>query len=450
MHLVPTLLIFALTLALILLRPRGMHEACATAIGGALMLLCGLETPRQAVRTVAQSGDVLLFLLGLLLLSDLLRASGFFEWAAIHAARAARGDGRALFRNVFLLGALITAFLSLDTTAVILTPIVLSFVQRLRLPSRPFLLACAFVANTGSLLLPVSNLTNLLFVSAFHLGFGGFVLRMALPQAVAVAVNYALFRWLFARDLPERFALGDLPEANGVLPDVPYFWGAVAVLGCVLIGYFVGSLLGVPPYAVALAGCATLIAWGLWRRQVGIGIVRDISWPLFPFVIGLLVVIRGVENLGLAGLAARGLLDAGGQPPAQILATAFGAGLGANVVNNIPMALIAITVLQHTATQPTLFGALLGCDLGPNLTVAGSLATMLVISSARRSGEDIGARNFHGRSADNAPAAPLRQPRALADTANIPIEKSAILCTALDKPNRRKYNHHTKTSFATI
>ena len=272
MHLLLTLFVSGLTLALILLRPRGMHEAWATTIGGALMLVCGLETPRQAGQTVAQGGDVLLFLLALLLLSDLLRASGFFEWAAVHAARAAGGDGRALYRNVFVLGALITAFLSLDTTAVILTPLVLSFVQRLRLPSRPFLLACAFVANTGSLLLPVSNLTNLLFVSAFHLGFGAFALRMALPQVVAVVVNYALFRWLFARDLPERFALDDLPEPREVLPDVPFFRGAVVVLGCVLIGYFVGSLSDVPPYAVALAGCAALFGWGLWRRQVGLGI----------------------------------------------------------------------------------------------------------------------------------------------------------------------------------
>ena len=395
MHLLLTLFVFGLTLALILLRPRGMHEAWATTIGGALMLVCGLETPRQAGQTVAQGGDVLLFLLALLLLSDLLRASGFFEWAAVHAARAAGGDGRALYRNVFVLGALITAFLSLDTTAVILTPLVLSFVQRLRLPSRPFLLACAFVANTGSLLLPVSNLTNLLFVSAFHLGFGAFALRMALPQVVAVVVNYALFRWLFARDLPERFALDDLPEPREVLPDVPFFRGAVVVLGCVLIGYFVGSLSDVPPYAVALAGCAALFGWGLWRRQVGLGIVREISWPLFPFVIGLFVVVQGVENLGLAGLAARGLMEAGRQPPAQILVTAFGAGLGSNVVNNIPMALLAISVLHHApAAAPALYGALLGCNLGPNLTLAGSLATMLVISSARRGGEDIGAREF--------------------------------------------------------
>ena len=395
MHLVLTLLVFGLTLGLILLRPRGLHEAWATVIGGALMLLCGLETPRQAAQTVGRGRDVLLFLLALLLLSDLLRASGFFEWAAIHAARAARGDGRVLFRNVFLLGALITAFLSLDTTAVILTPLVLSFVQRLRLPSRPFLLACAFVANTGSLLLPVSNLTNLLFVSAFHLGFGVFALRMALPQMVAVAVNYTLFRRLFARDLPERFVRDDLPEPNSVLPDVPYFRGAVAVLGCVLVGYFVGSLRGVPPYAVALAGCVVLFGWGLWRRQVAFGIVREISWPLFPFVVGLFVVVQGVENLGLAGLAARGLLEAGRQPMAQILVTAFGAGLGSNIVNNIPMALLAVSVLKHApAAAPALYGALLGCNLGPNLTVAGSLATMLVISSARRGGEDIGAREF--------------------------------------------------------
>ncbi|MBV9848687.1 MAG: arsenic transporter [Armatimonadetes bacterium] len=390
-----TLAIFLLTLALILIRPRGLHEAWATVLGGGLMLLCGLETGAQAWRTVAQGADVLLFLLALLLLSDLLRASGFFEWAAILAARAAGGDGRALFRNVFLLGALITAFLSLDTTAVILTPIVLSFVGRLRLTPRPFLLACAFVANTGSLLLPVSNLTNLLFVSAFRIRFETFALHMALPLVVAVAVNYALFRRLFGRDLPDCFDEDALPPPGSVLPDAPYFRGAVAVLLCVLIGYFVGSLTGVPPYVIALAGCAALLAWGLWRRQVDWGILREITWPLFPFVIGLFVVVRGVENLGLAGAAARGLADAGRAPLAQILATAFGAGVGSNVVNNIPMALLAISVLKHVpASVPAQYGALLGCDLGPNLTVAGSLATMLVISSARRQGEDIGARQF--------------------------------------------------------
>lgn len=394
LHVTLTILVFVLTLALILLRPRGLNEAWATVGGGALMLLLRLETPQQAWQTVARGSDVLLFLLGLLILSDLLRASGFFEWAAIHASRAAQGNGHALFRNVFLLGAITTALLSLDTTAVILTPIVLSFVGRLKLTPRPFLLACAFVANTGSLLLPVSNLTNLLFVSAFHWSFGAFTLRMTLPQIAALLVNFWLFRRLFARDLPDRFDPDDLPPPAEVLPDVPYFRGAVAVLVAVLIGYFVGSLTHVQPYLIALTGCALLLVWGMIRKRVGWGMVREISWSIFPFVIGLFIVVRGVENLGLAAWAARGLAAAGPSPLAQVLTSAFGAGVGANIVNNIPMALLAISTLHHASSLMAQYGALLGCDLGPNLTVAGSLATMLVITGARRQGEDIGARDF--------------------------------------------------------
>ena len=395
MHLLGTLAVFALTLALIFIRPRGMNEAWATVIGGALMLLLHLETPRQAWRTTVQGTDVLAFLFALMLLSALLDKSGFFEWAAVHAARAAKGNGAALYRNVFLLGALITAFLSLDTTAILLTPIVLAFVQRLKFSARPFLLACAFVANTASLLLPVSNLTNLLFQSAFHLQFGPFALRMALPQITAIVVNYLVFRWLFRNELPDRFDPNDLPEAAGALPDVPFFLGAIGVLACVLAGYFFGSLHGVPPYLIALAGCAVLLAWGLVRRQIGGAILQEISWPLFPFVVGLFVVIRGVENLGLAGLAARDLEIVVRQPLPAILAAAFGSALGSNVVNNIPMALLAISVLKQAhAASPAQYGALLGCNLGPNLTLAGSLATMLVITSARKKGADICAGDF--------------------------------------------------------
>jgi arsenical pump membrane protein len=389
-----TITIFAGTLALILIRPRGLNEAWATVLGGSLMLLCGLETPLQAWKAVAEGGDVLLFLLGLLIFSDLLKASGFFDWAAIHAARSARGEGKALYRNVFLLGAVTTAFLSLDTTAVILTPIVLSFVGRLKLTARPFLLACAFVANTGSLLLPVSNLTNLLFVSAFHWSFGRFLLTMALPQLTALLVNYLLFQWLFSRDLPQDFDTDSLPSTKEVIADVPYFRGAVITLCFVLVGYFAGSLLHVPAYAIALTGGAVLLGWGMWRKQVSPKVIKGISWPIFPFVIGLFIVVRGVENLGLASIAAHGLAAAGHSSLIQGLAAAFGAGIGSNVVNNIPMALLSISALQHGASPAAQYGALLGCNLGPNLTVAGSLATMLVITSARKQGEDVGAKDF--------------------------------------------------------
>jgi len=184
---------------------------------------------------------------------------------------------------------------------------------------------------------------------------------------------------------------------------VPYFRGAVAVLALVLVGYFTGSLLHIQPYVIALSGCILLIGWGIWRKQVGFKIAREISWPIFPFVIGLFIVVRGVENLGLAGLAAQGLALAGHSPLAQDLAAAFGAGIGANIVNNIPMALLAISSLHHAATPAAQYGALLGCDLGPNLTMAGSLATMLVITSARKQGENVGARDFFGTGLRGAP-----------------------------------------------
>src|SRR4051812_16275889 len=192
-------------LALVIKRPRGVHEAVWTTGGAGLLLALGLISPAAAVAAVAAGREALLFLLALLVLSALVEKSGFFEWAAIYAARLARGDGRALYRNVFVLGTLITAVLSLDTTAVILTPLVLAFVQRLRLPPRPYLFACAFVANNASLLLPVSNLTNLIFAGTFRFSFLHFAARMLAPQLVALVVNYALFRFLFAGELPASF-----------------------------------------------------------------------------------------------------------------------------------------------------------------------------------------------------------------------------------------------------
>lgn len=393
MTLLLTLAIFAATLGLVLVRPRGLSEAWFTCGGGLLMLLFGLETPAQALSMVDQGKDALFFLVGLLLLAELMRVSGFFEWAAVHAARSAKGDGAALYRNVFLLGAAVTALLSLDTTAVMLTPVVLAFVGRLDLKAKPFLFACAFVANTGSLLLPVSNLTNLLFAAAFGWGFGAFTLRMALPQLLAIAANYLVFRWLFRQSLPREFSPEKLPEPGEVIPDARFFRASVAVFLAVVAGYFAGAALGIPPYVFSLAGAAILFAIGLRAGRVEPGVVREISWSVFPFVIGLFVVVRAMENLRLAELMNRGLAAGHGSKGLTVLIGTFGAGLGSNFVNNIPMALLSISSLGQ-GDDLSRYAALVGCNVGPNLTVAGSLATMLVITTARKGGEDVGAKDF--------------------------------------------------------
>jgi len=387
--------IFGLTLTLVLIRPRGWNEAWWTVGGSAVLLLLGLETPAQAREALRAGASVLLFLLALLLLSALLGRSGFFDWAAVHAARLANGDGRRLYRNTFLLGALTTAALSLDTTAVILTPLVLAFVARLRLPARPYVFACAFVANTASLLLPVSNLTNLLLTAKFGLPFGSFVAHMALPQCAALLVNYGLFRWLFRHDLPAKFDPAALPEPNTLLPNIIFFRAAVGTLAAVLIGYFVAPFAHWEPYWVGFAGCAVLLVVGMATRRVDVQIGREVAWSLFPFVMGLFVLVQAVETLGLTAHGAAWLSQSDGSSLSGIARAASEAGLASNIVNNIPAALLSVGVLKAAhAPQAQVYAALLGTNLGPNLTLFGSLATMLVLSAARREGTDIRGLDF--------------------------------------------------------
>ncbi len=289
LHSVLTLSIFVLTLVLMVARPRGLHEAWAAAVGAVLMLACRLVTVGQAWTTVSQGADVLAFLLALMVLSTLLESSGLFDWAAIHAARSAKGSGRVLYRNIFCLGAITTALLSLDTTAIVLTPIVIACIKRLQIPSRGFVIACAFVANTGSLLLPVSNLTNLLFQSRYHFGFGQYAERMFLPQTAALIVNYYVLTWVCRRDIPADYDTGNLPNPDAVLPDKRYFRAAAYVLVAILIGYFAASAAHVPPYAVAAVGVVMLLVAAKVRNQLDLRMVwSGISWPLFVFVIGLL------------------------------------------------------------------------------------------------------------------------------------------------------------------
>ncbi len=332
------------------------------------MVGLGLVTPRDALGVVMSAKSALLFLLALLMLSALLEKSGFFEWAAILAARLSRGDARALFRNVFLLGAITTATLSLDTTAVLLTPIVLVLVSRLRAAPAPFLMACAFVANMGSLLLPVSNLTNLIFANAFHLSFARFARLMLCPQVVALLVTFWLLRWRFGAELAQGFDLEQLPGVSDVVQHRGYFRASLAVLAAVLVGYFVAPFAGLEPYVVGFAGALVLTVVGLGYGRIERASVRAVSWSIFPFVIGLFIVVRGVEHAGAAALAMHWVSRLPHQRVAKILISASMTGAASNLLNNLPTALVAKSALLASKSDAAAqFGALLGADLGPNI-----------------------------------------------------------------------------------
>ncbi len=391
-----TLTIFAATLVLVLRRPRGWNEAWWALGGAALMMGLGLVRPGEAGQTLARGKEAVLMLLALLCLSAVVARSGFFEWAAIVSARRAGGDARALFRNTFILGALITMVLSLDTTAVMLTPVVIAGARRLQLAARPYVLVCAIVSNCASLLLPVSNLTNLLFVSAFGLPFAAFVARMLLPQLVVLLLAYAILRRLYRADLRRSFAVGQLAPASSAISDPRLFRASCLVLGAVSLGYFVGPPLGVPVYVVAFAGAGVLAVYGAARTGLTWRWLADVPFGAAGLAGGLFIVIRAVENLGLARLLVPVVHRLSGRPLwVSLPATAGAAAAASNAVNNLPAVLAARSILEQAhAPEPLLLAALIGADVGPNVTIVGSLATVLVLTVARARGEQVGARDL--------------------------------------------------------
>jgi arsenical pump membrane protein len=389
-RIVVTLAIFAAMVALVVIRPRRWNDAWWTTLAAAAMLALGLVTPHQAIGSVLAGKNALLFLLSLLALSLLVGKSGFFDWAAIRCARIAQGDAHALFRNAFIAGAIITAVLSLDTTAVMLTPVMLALVKRLKVPAAPYVVLCAFVANVGSLLLPISNLTNLLFADAFHQTFAAFAARMIAPQLVALVTTFAILRWRFRRELPSRFDGESLPDPASVVPNHFFFVVCIAVLAVVLIFYFLAPLMGLEPYVFAFAASAVLAIAGLLAGRVQARTVLELSWDLFPFVIGLFIAVQGLENLGIVGISSGWLAEMHPGSAEKLLSAAGATAFAANIVNNLPAALIARSVLLRShAPMGAVLAALVGADVGPMITPFGSLATMLVLAFARRDGVEV-------------------------------------------------------------
>jgi arsenical pump membrane protein len=293
-------------------------------------------------------------------------------------ARAAAGRPRRLLTLVFVTAAVTTAVLSLDTTVVLLTPVVFATATRLDMRARPHVYACTHLANSASLLLPVSNLTNLLAFAASGLVFGRFAALMALPWLAVIGVEYAVFGRFFAADL------GAGPRARPDAGDarIPVF--TVAVVGLTLAGFVVTSAAGVSPAWAALAGAAVLAGRALTRRRTTpLSLLRAADLPFAVFVLGLGIVVAAVVRNGL-GTALRPLLPAGTSLPA-LLAIAARAAVLANVCNNLPAVLVLLP-LTAPAGAGAVLAVLLGVNIGPNLTYTGSLATLLWRRTLRHHG----------------------------------------------------------------
>ena len=386
-------LIFLITIGLIMVRPRRITEAIAAAGGALLMLLGGYVGLGEAITILRGQWNVYGFFLGLMMISALADEAGVFEVMTNRIARWSKGSALRLYVAIFLIGTLITAILSNDATALILTPIVYVMVTRLRLSPLPFLFACTFIADTASFLLPVSNPINILVINAFGGGLGTFLRYLMLPSLFCIATNLGLFVWLFRRDLKQRYNLADLPSAEPTNPRLLRF--TLGALMVIALAYILAAALQLPLSIVSLGGSGLLLSGALiYRRFNWKKLRQEVSWSLFIFITGMFLVVRAIENLGLTLALGKGLIQAAGNNPLRAtMLTAVGTALGSNLINNVPMSLIMISAqssIQTSGGHPGLiYATIFGADLGPNLTTVGSLATMLWLLALRRKGVDI-------------------------------------------------------------
>ena len=350
-------------------RPFGWPEAVLAVPAAGIAVATGAISLDHARAEAEQLGPVVGFLAAVLVLAHFCDVEGLFRACGAWMAERAKGSPSRLLTAVFALASLITAVLSLDATIVLLTPVVFATASRMGVRPKPHVYACTHLSNTASLLLPVSNLTNLLAFAASGLSFTRFAGLMVLPWLVAIGAEYLVFRKFFTRDL----AAAAPSPTPGDKPELPVF--ALATVACTLAGFVLTSAIGIDPAWAALAGALVLAGRALLRRQATpLTVVRAAAPSFLAFVLALGIVVRAVVDNGLSD--ALGHLLPGGTGIAALLGIAAPAAVLANLINNLPAVLVLLPLTAQSGPGAVL-AVLLGVNIGPNLTYAGSLATLL-------------------------------------------------------------------------
>ena len=353
------------------------------AVVGAALLLLGATAIALGILPLSEAlavGDrvwpILLFVVSATVVAELAAVAGVFDVAAAGLARVARGRTWRLWIAVVALAVITTAFLSLDTTAVLLTPVVVAVARAHQLPPLPFAFATVWLANTASLVLPVSNLTNLLAVDRMGLAHAGEFVALLGPSAfVAIATSVLILFAVFARSLRGSFA----PAAPPVIADLLLlrFAGFVVLVMMPLL------VSGIEPWIPATGAAAVLGGFFAWRSPVTLRL-RLVPWSLLLFASGLFLAVAAAEQLGLREVLVGVIGEGTGLGELWQLA---GVGaLAANISNNLP----AYLALESGAGSPERLAALLiGVNAGPLITPWASLATLLWHARLHSVGVDV-------------------------------------------------------------
>jgi arsenical pump membrane protein len=388
--------VFVFTLILVIWQPRGLGVGWSATAGAIIALAVGAVSLHDIPTVWAIVWNATATFIAIIVISLLLDEAGFFEWAALHVARWAKGSGYRLFAFIVLLGAAVSALFANDGAALILTPIVMSMLLALRFSpaaTLAFVMAAGFIADTGSLPLVVSNLVNIVSADYFDLGFAEYASVMVPVSLASVAATLLVLFLFFRQDVPKRFASDVLKEPASAIHDrATFIVGGWTLLG-LLIGLFVLEPLGVPVSAVAAACAAILFAVAAKGHRISTRrVLREAPWHVVIFSLGMYLVVYGLKNAGLTDLLTH-LLDrlAGQGLWVAAIGTGLLSALLSSVMNNLPSVLIGALSIQASDAQglvrdAMIYANIIGCDLGPKITPIGSLATLLWLHVLERKG----------------------------------------------------------------
>jgi len=392
-EIIPAFGIITLATAGVIIRPFRLPEGIWAFAGAAALVAFGLLPPGDAIGGIVRGLDVNLFLVGMMLIAELAQREGLFEYLASYAVERARGSSQRLFLLVYAVGILVTVFLSNDATAIVLTPAVYAATRAAGESPLPYLFICVFIANAASFVLPISNPANLVVYGARMPTLLDWLRQFALPSLASIFVTYIALRWCLHRALNEENIKASVPTPHlshsGKLAAV-----GIAAIGVVLLAASALDVqLGLPTF---LCGLITAAAVLTLSRQSPWPIVMGISWSVVPLVAGLFVMVEALTRIGLIGQLNAMLHKAVAQSPAgSAWIVGIITALADNVANNLPVGLVAGSIASADHLPPRIASAtLIGVDLGPNLSVTGSLATILWLVALRRKKIEINAWRF--------------------------------------------------------